>query len=326
MGLSSFFRKKPPETDANEEGAFSSRAEEESNAVRGRAKRKPGKPAAEPVDPVLPEKKRARRRLVGAVALVLAAIIGLPMILDSEPKPLGDDVVVQIPSKDQPAQISPVRSVASASTAGGPNNVPQGAALDQREEMVEPSTIPAARNEPAASAVPPKGTAASKPVAKPTIEPVVPVGKPVPKVDTKPKPEIKSEPKPAHVVVSEDGGDSARARSILDGTEVSGKAAQGEKATGKAAEKSTDKPADPATDKKPAKMMVQVAALASKEKVAELQDKLKAAGIVSHTQSVATDTGERIRVRIGPFSSREEAEKARSKLTSMGLSGALVPN
>ena len=34
----------------------------------------------EPIDPMLPEKKRARRRLIGASALVLAAVIGLPMI------------------------------------------------------------------------------------------------------------------------------------------------------------------------------------------------------------------------------------------------------
>ncbi len=57
--------------------------------------------AEEPIDPMLPEKKRARRRLIGATALVLAAIIGLPMIFDSEPKPLSDDIAIQIPSRDK---------------------------------------------------------------------------------------------------------------------------------------------------------------------------------------------------------------------------------
>jgi DedD protein len=56
----------------------------------------------EPIDPMLPEKKRARRRLIGASALVLAAVIGLPMIFDSEPKPLADDIAIQIPSRDKP--------------------------------------------------------------------------------------------------------------------------------------------------------------------------------------------------------------------------------
>jgi DedD protein len=53
---------------------------------------------------MLPEKQRARRRLIGATALVLAAIIGLPMIFDADPnKPLADDVETQIPDKVSPA-------------------------------------------------------------------------------------------------------------------------------------------------------------------------------------------------------------------------------
>jgi DedD protein len=41
------------------------------------------------LDPTLPEKQRARRRLVGAVALVVAAVVILPMVLDSHPKPVA---------------------------------------------------------------------------------------------------------------------------------------------------------------------------------------------------------------------------------------------
>src|SRR5476649_1834526 len=51
------------------------------------------------LDPTLPEKQRARRRLVGAVALVLAAVIVLPMVLDSHPKPVTDDISIDIPSR-----------------------------------------------------------------------------------------------------------------------------------------------------------------------------------------------------------------------------------
>ena len=36
-------------------------------------------------------KKRARRRLVGAAALALFAVIVLPMIMDPEPKPVGEE-------------------------------------------------------------------------------------------------------------------------------------------------------------------------------------------------------------------------------------------
>jgi DedD protein len=59
--------------------------------------------------------------------------------------------------------------------------------------------------------------------------------------------------------------------------------------------------------------------------VNELQGKLKSAGIKSYTQKVATQTGERIRIRVGPFASKEEADKMRAKLGKIGLNGTLVP-
>lgn len=44
--------------------------------------------------------RRARRRLVGAIALVVLVVIVLPIVLDTEPSPVGQDLVVQIPSQD----------------------------------------------------------------------------------------------------------------------------------------------------------------------------------------------------------------------------------
>lgn len=44
--------------------------------------------------------RRARRRLVGAIALVVFIVIALPIVLDKEPSPVGQDIVVQIPSQD----------------------------------------------------------------------------------------------------------------------------------------------------------------------------------------------------------------------------------
>ncbi|WPX34136.1 SPOR domain-containing protein [Actimicrobium sp. CCC2.4] len=301
MGLSSFFRKKPPEPDAAE-GAFYSRSEEESGAVRGRAKAKPGKTASEPVDPVLPEKKRARRRLVGAVTLVLAAVIGLPMVLDSEPPPLGDDVLVQMPSKDLPARPSQPKTAAVTPPAA----IAQEAALDKSEEVVEPASVPQAsagkRPAPVDQAKPMasadlSATPESKSQAKP--EP-----KPEPKPEVRPEPEPKPEAKPEPTPAEEKAADSARAMAILDGSAARAKPA----------------------DKKSVRLVVQVAALATKEKVDELQDKLKTAGINSYTQTISTDAGQRIRVRIGPFSSQEEADKVRARLNKIGLSGTVVPS
>src|SRR5215212_877495 len=44
--------------------------------------------------------KRGRRRLVGAIALVLLAVIVLPMVFDPEPKPNSPPVSIRIPSEE----------------------------------------------------------------------------------------------------------------------------------------------------------------------------------------------------------------------------------
>ena len=46
-------------------------------------------------------KRRGRRRLVGAVALVLAAVIVLPMVFDPEPKTTPAPVTVRIPGENE---------------------------------------------------------------------------------------------------------------------------------------------------------------------------------------------------------------------------------
>ena len=306
MGLFSFFRKNKQDS-TSVEGEFSSRAEEESNAVRGRGRRKQG---AAPVDPVLPEKKRARRRLVGAIALVLAVIIGLPMILDSEPKPLADDIAIQIPSKDK-ALAPSAGHPASASSS----RVAASAALDKKEEIVEASNLPDA---PVAlpKQTAPQGTAAVAPASTKPVDAgtTTMTPKAAAKVDKKPeaKPDAKvvtkADPKPypkpaAHTVEKID--DAARAKAILEGQ--------------------PEAKAKPAADKKPVRFAVQVAALASQEKINELQGKLKEAGIKSYTQKVATESGDRTRIRVGPFASKEDAEKLRGKLAQIGLNGTLVP-
>lgn len=47
-------------------------------------------------------RRRARRRLVGAIALALVAVVVLPMLFNPEPKPLGSDVDIRIPDQDTP--------------------------------------------------------------------------------------------------------------------------------------------------------------------------------------------------------------------------------
>jgi len=46
-------------------------------------------------------RRKARRRLIGAVALTLAVVVILPMVLDSEPKPAEPDIDLHIPDPDK---------------------------------------------------------------------------------------------------------------------------------------------------------------------------------------------------------------------------------
>jgi len=81
-------------------------------------------------------KRRGRRRLVGAVALVLAAVIVLPMVFDPEPKSTLPPVSVKIPGENEtpfkpkpPAQKAAPRSEAPAAPAAeaAPQSTPEPA-------------------------------------------------------------------------------------------------------------------------------------------------------------------------------------------------------
>lgn len=66
-------------------------------------------------------RKKARRRLIGAIALVLVAVVALPMVLDREPKPVNQSIDIRIPSKDSapdlPLQAKPEEAPPAAATA-----------------------------------------------------------------------------------------------------------------------------------------------------------------------------------------------------------------
>lgn len=308
MGLFSFLGKNKQDRTAQDSGHFS-RAEDDAIAERARAKRassagegarrgREGKAAA---DPVLPEKKRARRRLVGAIALALAVAVGLPMLLDSEPKPLAGDIAIEIPSKDKAGPL-PMPSDPDAR----PQAVAAADSVDKGEEIVDPGKQAAARAPADATAVTEVRTAPAKPEPAP-VEHARPAhaeaakGEPKPEhkparaVEAKqadkpaPKAAAKAEEKAAHAPAPDD---AARALALLDG-----------------------KPADKARDGGE-KLSWQVAALGSREKVSELQAKLRAAGIHSYTEKVERPGGELIRVKVGPYS-KDEAEKVRAKLAKI---------
>ncbi|GGX27920.1 SPOR domain-containing protein [Undibacterium squillarum] len=349
MGLFSRFKNKDNASERSDGGEFRSRAELDSIDTRQRGKKDREQPARRSSrtqdDPLLPEKKRARRRLIGAAALALAAAVVLPMVLDTEPKPVADDVQIRIPSKDKAPEL-----VAEPVTPSKARPLPE---TDEPEEIIEPApplksaekktTAPLADNKPATSTLvaqndvkpviadkPKSAEPATRAEPKPERKPETrqetrtepkPERKPEPKPEPKPEvkqeakavkadpakaerkpdnhPEKKDETKAAQKRVSDD--ETARAMAILEGKSA---------------------PAKPAASK----VTMQVAALASQEKVDELQAKLRSAGVASYTQKVSTSQGDKIRVRVGPFSSQEEADRVKAKLSGLGLNATVIPN
>jgi DedD protein len=337
MGLFSFFGKNKQGRAAEDSGRFYSKDDDAALGERARSKRASSAGAVAGStrgrgtgnDPLLPEKKRARRRLVGAIALALAAAVGLPMLLDSQPKPLAGDIAIQIPAKDKaaplpvPGEPSPSPSpatapapVSAAEASRGVKAVAAADSVDKGEEVLQdvPVSRPAAKApaavdqpKPERKPEPPKAKAEVKPESRPEPKPEhKPEHKPASQADHKladkadkadkpVKPKSEDKPVKPH--------DDSRALAILEG---------------KAADKAdkADKPAEAASQK----VVLQVAAMSSQEKAAELQAKLHGAGINSYTQK----SGELVKVKIGPLS-KEEAEKVRAKLGRIGLSGFQTP-
>ena len=62
-------------------------------------------------------RRRGRRRLIGAIVLVILAVVFVPMILDSEPKPRQGQLSLDIPPKDSAPPLPPPVTPAKAAVA-----------------------------------------------------------------------------------------------------------------------------------------------------------------------------------------------------------------
>ncbi len=72
------------------------------------------------------------------------------------------------------------------------------------------------------------------------------------------------------------------------------------------------------------RFVVQIGAFAENSAVRDVRSKAEKAGLVTFTQTVDTADGRRTRVRVGPFASREEAEKAAAQAKAAGLGGSVL--
>jgi DedD protein len=88
-------------------------------------------------DEQLQLKKRARRRLIGAITLVTLMVVVLPMLLDGEPKPVSQDINIQIPAQNGGSFASRVIPVPEKTS------IAEAAVRPQQTETVAPAPPPA---------------------------------------------------------------------------------------------------------------------------------------------------------------------------------------
>ena len=239
-------------------------------------------------------KKRARRRLVGAVALVILMVIILPRILlDRAALTPHEAVKISMPELDvaKPAAVEPSAAKANAS----PSPVADSAVSD---EVVIPEANVATQVTVAAKLASEVTNNDAKKVAaeKNVIESVKVEDKTDVKSADDKKIEAKiSEPKSKQVILAE-------------------------------SKVTASKKVEAKSQKHAGSFTIQIGVFSDAANVKLLQAKLKKVGLSSRTENISTEKGEKIRLKAGSFASRSDAVSALSKLQSANLSGMVVSN
>ncbi|MFM0206441.1 SPOR domain-containing protein [Paraburkholderia sediminicola] len=249
------------------------------------------------LDPTLPEKQRARRRLVGAIALVVAAVVILPMVLDSHPKPVTDDISIDIPSRPAPkvaktdedtqAGVAPDNPVPDAALAA--SGLAPTAAATQGQSG-------AANQQSAATSAAP----AAKPAAKPQAPAAVAANPAAPVAQAPAKP--------------------AKAPATQSAANVPAPSDDSANTAAASADANSGTPASPPGSR----FAVQLGAFANDASARNWAAKLKAAGVPAYTEHRKQADGSTLTLlRAGPFADRAAATAAIAKVREAGLtSGA----
>jgi DedD protein len=251
-------------------------------------------------------KRKARRRLVGAVALALATVVVLPMVLDSEPKPTAQDIDLRIPASDKVGEFVPgaalsevvQASVESAAVAVQSETITapvvHSEVIEVKPEVVKPVEVQKQEIKPVEV----------KPAVKPVEEKPVPVevkpAKPaeVKKPEVKPVETKKPEVKPVEIKKTE-------VKPVVKPVEM--KPAEVKAPEAKVADKTTGT------------FIVQIGAFSNPETAIQEADKLKAAGFKAYTEQINGT----MRVRMGPYKSRDAADEIRAQLEKRGQHPAI---
>ncbi|MGX7001218.1 SPOR domain-containing protein [Caballeronia sp. KNU42] len=245
------------------------------------------------LDPTLPEKQRARRRLVGALALVAAAVIILPMVLDSHPKPVTDDISIDIPAR--PAAPLPKTSHTDATGAGAVDS-----SADTQAGVAPDSPAATPDNATALASKPDSKSAAAKPDSKQTSKPVETQAQA--KAATPPPEATPVTPPPAAMA----------AKPPVDAP-----------APATAATPKPNTPASPAGSR----FVVQIGTFDDDTAAQNWVTKLKASGVPAYVEHrKQADGSTRTLLRAGPFADRAAASAALVKVRQAGLGGGSSSN
>lgn len=224
-----------------------------------------------PSESVEAMRRRARQRLIGASVLVLAGVIGFPLLFDTQPRPVSVDIPIEIPDRQKAAPLSvPAETAARSEQGAAPGSAAARSEAAAAVKPVEPAPAPVAEAPapPAPAPAPPPTAAAPAPA---------PAAKPEPRATA--------------------ADEAARARALLEG-----------------------KPVQAGDDR----FVVQVGAFAEAAKAREVRSKLERAGVKTYVHVAETKDGPRIRVRVGPFTSRAEADRAVQKIKGLDLPAAVL--
>lgn len=248
----------------------------------------PAEPAATP-DAVAQARSLARRRLIGATVLLAIGVIGFPLVFETQPRPVRMDIPIEIPRREgaPPLAVPPASSPAAAT-------------------INPPAEAPPEPDAPAAVSSAPRAAVAKPPI---TTERAGEQGREVPPpaapASARPAVPAASRPAAASAPAPKRSDDGARALAILQGQPVGAASA-------------------PASAPAAMRIVVQVGAYTDADKLREVRARLERLGYKTYTQVVATDGQQRTRVRIGPFTTKADADKVAARIKSAGLPVAML--
>jgi len=242
-----------------------------------------------PTESIEDIRRRARHRLIGAAVLVMIGVAGFPLVFDTQPRPIPVDIPIEIPDRNKvkPLAAAPV-PVAQAPVVSGP--------VSSEPVAAAPAKPSVDKDEEIISSTPARAPASAK-VATPTEPPADRKVQSQAAVDPRPESKPDAAAKAPATVTS----DGARAQALLEGKAVDGKAVDGEE-----------------------RFIVQVGAFADVTKARETRQKVEKAGLKTYTHVAETKEGKRIRVRVGPFASKAEADRAAEKIKGLDLPAAIL--